>query len=1180
MTVQSSVASMDATVPCTSTAEETSGMMCSATVSTETSSSIRGATLSKEMSPTIWATPEIDSTETTSSPAIPVESTLCEITFGSSAERSSDTFIPSGDSTSLVSEESMTVQSSVASMKKMGVMSKDATVPHSSTVQKTPGMISSATVSTETSSSIRGATLSEEMSPTIWTTPEIDSTERTSSPAIPVESTSCEITIGSSAERSSDTFIPSGACTTFTMSELSAYLTSVVSENSQINSDTLHTQLIIGEMPQKSLLPKPCKALKVKLPAFDQCFDTHTQIYRNTINTGLYSPTENHDNQARSDDSILSTEINHCQSINCQPQIFSATFEADLPASDDQSVNPIRETLYRQCTSLKPKGQKLLLADMNFSDDEEEFGETDSDRESVYIPDFDCESVDDESDVSDEWEFPKDTPAPDKHAPDKHAPDKHAPEEHAPEEHAPDKHAPDKHAPDNCENPDLLTSSVPFKRNILPNKCILDETNTKIYSKKYEQNSSNSKHGRLYDTVHSCIFCYKLVTHIQTHLQHKHRNEKEVKEILDLKEQIDKVKENDEYRSNLKKRLKNLQTLIRNKGNNNHNLRVLAAEEGEILLTRRRKSNQFNVKDYGPCPNCQEWIVLENITKHMVACPIQENIDSKGAAIIQSKIMAGKISSSASTKLKTEVFPSMIRHKTTEIAQGDHLITVLGNIWLMKNAGNKLRRKNFTSFRMRLSAKLLSLLREDSQIPSASMHYFIAPKQFDRVVSCAVKACEEDENADLKNPSTAIKLGYDLSRLANAKLGIGIKEGNDKAKTEASEFLQLLRMEWSVKVTKLARITLDVRHFNKRKELPDPSDIEKIAAYLVREIKNLDLTPNNNNEIVFREAVVLAEARLLLYNRRRPGELECLSIEAYKNRSMSVDEANMALRSHLTDFEKMLLKTQDLVEIRGKTGRGVPVLIPKETNKVLEYLSDPVARQRASIRPENNYMFANTGRTVVRAGKSLDQVKFRSEVELRFPERIYANNLRKHTATIAQALNLNDTEMKYICNHLGHTQKVHDLVYRQTSGMIERLDIAKLMLIQEFNVVGKYQNKKLSEIQFDELGTLERKIQDQDQEQQDTENAADQGKNVDDDIDIEDDFTVCRKKAKKSERVRWSPAEEEEIKKYFSRYFEGHFQKKCPSREHCLDALKKSKENGGTIFKRKWETLKKKFPIC
>ena len=122
----------------------------------------------------------------------------------------------------------------------------------------------------------------------------------------------------------------------------------------------------------------------------------------------------------------------------------------------------------------------------------------------------------------------------------------------------------------------------------------------------------------------------------------------------------------------------------------------------------------------------------------------------------------------------------------------------------------------------------------------------------------------------LKNASTAIKLGYDLSRLANAKLGIAIKEDNDRGKKEAGEFL--LRMEWSVKVTKLARVTLDLRHFNKKKELPDPSDIEKIAAYLVREIKKLDLTISNCSEIVFREAIVLTEARFLIYNRRRPGE--------------------------------------------------------------------------------------------------------------------------------------------------------------------------------------------------------------------------------------------------------------------------------------------------------------------
>lgn len=181
--------------------------------------------------------------------------------------------------------------------------------------------------------------------------------------------------------------------------------------------------------------------------------------------------------------------------------------------------------------------------------------------------------------------------------------------------------------------------------------------------------------------------------------------------------------------------------MIRNRGNNRHNQKVLAVEEGEILLSRRRNSNTFNIKDYGPCPNWEEWIVLENISKHLTVCPHEEKCsETKGSAIIQSKIMSGKISSSASKKLKTEVFPSMIRDKITEIAQEDHLITVSGNIWLLKNVGNKLRRKNFTSFRMRLSARLLAILRENAQMPSLSMHYFLSPKEFDRVVTCAVKA--------------------------------------------------------------------------------------------------------------------------------------------------------------------------------------------------------------------------------------------------------------------------------------------------------------------------------------------------------------------------------------------------------------------------------------------------------
>ena len=122
------------------------------------------------------------------------------------------------------------------------------------------------------------------------------------------------------------------------------------------------------------------------------------------------------------------------------------------------------------------------------------------------------------------------------------------------------------------------------------------------------------------------------------------------------------------------------------------------------------------------------------------------------------------------------------------------------------------------------------------------------------------------------HPSTALKVGYDLSRLASANLGFCIKSQDEKGKQEASEFLRLLQMEWGVKVSKLAQVTLDERHLNKLKELPLPDNSVKPSSYLINKIKELDLI--NPCESSFREAVVLTEARLLLYNRRRPGELE------------------------------------------------------------------------------------------------------------------------------------------------------------------------------------------------------------------------------------------------------------------------------------------------------------------
>lgn len=64
-------------------------------------------------------------------------------------------------------------------------------------------------------------------------------------------------------------------------------------------------------------------------------------------------------------------------------------------------------------------------------------------------------------------------------------------------------------------------------------------------------------------------------------------------------------------------------------------------------------------------------------------------------------------------------------------------------------------------------------------------------------------------------------------------------------------------------------------------------------------------------------------------------------------------------------------------------------------------------------------------------------------------------------------MSLKDNELRWLVNHMGHTEKVHLQHYRATSGLIERLDIAKIMLMQEQGLVSKYANVALNDIHFE-----------------------------------------------------------------------------------------------------------------
>lgn len=381
-----------------------------------------------------------------------------------------------------------------------------------------------------------------------------------------------------------------------------------------------------------------------------------------------------------------------------------------------------------------------------------------------------------------------------------------------------------------------------------------------------------------------------------------------------------------------------------------------------------------------------------------------------------------------------------------------------------------------------------------------------------------------------------------------------------------------MKMQWTVKVTKLARMVLQERQYNKPKSLPTPEDIKKITEFMKTEICNLDLTDISYAN--YKKVAVLTLARITLYNRRRCHEVQAIRLKAYNQRKTGQDDVQAQLMKELTSFEAHLLMTQEVVEIRGKVGRCVPVILPLETRQALSFIASKIVRKACSIPVESPYLFGSKTGGVFRAYDAISTVA--QEAGLSSPSLIRTSNMRKYMATMVQALDTSEAERSWIIQHLGHNMDVHLHHYRQTSDVLERTEVAKILLIQDFGIVPHYVGRKLSDIQLDDIistgestSDVGSQVKPAFEQQQDDDSVIPEYNGNPMNSDDEDGFS----KPKKTERKRWSKEEEDELKKLFKANFEKDY---CPKQLEIEKIMKKSREKGGLIHLRPRDNIKKK----
>ncbi|XP_044744159.1 uncharacterized protein LOC123306297 [Coccinella septempunctata] len=384
--------------------------------------------------------------------------------------------------------------------------------------------------------------------------------------------------------------------------------------------------------------------------------------------------------------------------------------------------------------------------------------------------------------------------------------------------------------------------------------------------------------------------------------------------------------------------------------------------------------------------------------------------------------------------VKHQVFDLMRADDISLVAKKDLLIVHFGESYLKKH--RRERMVYACSSRMRELSRFLIVFRRISGDKDVSLKEILTPRKFGTALSVVREIAGYDPvKKTFKTPSLAMHLGTSLKHVCNelrqlvlqesegfrCPSGISTKEWIE----DIRNFTKLIETRWTIELASLANKDLQEKKWNKPLLIPLVDDIMIFKDETLKLAEECVLTFNQNtdNAQTYKTLVHCTLALLILFNRRRIGDVQFLKINDYRidRKTESIDFKNL-----LTESEKLLTKEYKRVVNCGKGSRAVVILVPQIIQTFINLLLE---RRVKYISPDNDYVFALPGSTV-KWGKG--DVAFRTltkKMNLKHPEAIGSNRLRKHIATVMQILNLSKHEKKQFSNFMGHTEKTHEEFY-------------------------------------------------------------------------------------------------------------------------------------------------------
>ncbi|KAF5272968.1 hypothetical protein FQR65_LT17269 [Abscondita terminalis] len=544
-----------------------------------------------------------------------------------------------------------------------------------------------------------------------------------------------------------------------------------------------------------------------------------------------------------------------------------------------------------------------------------------------------------------------------------------------------------------------------------------------------------------YTRKYFCVYCKKLFAKLPQHLIHCHVNEEAVANLLKIP-------------PGSKDRKRILQS-IRRQGDYEHNT-YKEHFTGTLLVSRRSNVEANRNVKVVTCPECKGQFFSYCFYQHFKRCkPTYQK--GKRDSLKLSKAVYQHLHPKACYNLIHRVFPVLREDACVTIMRYDELAICVMNdmckIYSDQHFDDMIRAK------IRLMGKLLLRTKELDNTVS-DLASLITPTKYDLVTQAINDiAGLNREGTHYRAPSVATTLSTLCKRAANIWKVECLKKSDKQKKKNAEDFLSLLCVYNTGAIMRTATENQIEHQRQKIIELPDKGDISKLVSYIRKKRREAyTLLSRVASGSVFsidlwKSLCKFTLLSLMVFNRRRPGELERIKLQDYES-LRGVQNAK-----NLTEEQKRAARTYKRFEIRGKLNRTVPVLVHWEVELCINLIIR--LRSDAGVKESNPYVFGipsnNLRHQYVRACTVLRDIS--TDCGALKPHLLRATILRKQIATECAVLDLSDNIIKDVANFMGHADKIHNDIYRLP---VDTRDIAQMSNILEI-VQGNPENNDSSD---------------------------------------------------------------------------------------------------------------------